>query len=137
MLTKRSLIGLMAILTIASCTSSREDGPSVGPAAGSSGIVREVVVENNVSTDIQVTAIVGSRQYPMGTVRAHSSRSLRVPTAVNASSFRLAAEPRGNTSMASRLYSEPIPMSEANQATWEIRSGISVVTYGRRGTVRP
>lgn len=134
---KRFCLGLVAILMIASCSSSPSDGPSVGPAAGSSGIVREVVVENNISTDIQITAIVGSRQYPMGTVRGQSSRSLRVPNAVNASSFRLAAEPRGNSSMANRLYSEPIPLSEANQATWEIRSGIAVVTYGRRGTVRP
>lgn len=137
MSTKRFLIGLMAILVIASCSSTRSDGPSVGPSTGGTGILREVVVENNTSTDIQVTALVGSRQYPMGNVRGQSSRPLRLPVAVNTPTFRLAAEPRGNTSMANRLYSTPIPLSEANQATWEIRPGIAVVTYGRRGTVRP
>ena len=135
--TKRFLIGLMAILMVAACSPSRSDGPSVGPSTSGTGILREIVVENNIAMDIQVTALVGSRQYPMGTVRGQSSRPLRIPAAVNTASFRLSAEPRGNTSMANRIYSEPIPLSEVNKATWEIRSGIAVVTYGRRGTVRP
>jgi hypothetical protein len=127
---------MLLILAMVACSSATSEGPSVG-ATGGDGILREIVVDNNVTTDIQVSAIVGSRTYPMGTVRAQSSRSVRLPNAVDASSFRMMAEPRGNTSMANRLYSEPIPVSEVNNATWEIRSGIAVVIYGRRGAVRP
>ena len=50
---------------------------------------------------------------------------------------RLAAEPRGNTSMANRIFSEPIPTNRVNEATWEIRSGIATVIYGRRGALQP
>jgi hypothetical protein len=133
---RRFALGLV-ILTMVSCSStSAARGPVVG-SEGGSGVVREIVVDNNVSVDIQVSAVVGSRILAMGTVRANSSRSVRLPNAVDTQTFRLMAEPRGNASMANRIYSEPIPVSEANNATWEIRGNTASVIYGRRGTVRP
>jgi hypothetical protein len=133
----RLLLGIAVIFSVASCSSqSASGGPAVG-AQGGSGVLREIVVENNVNVDIQISAIVGSRTLTMGTVQAQSRRSVRLPNAVDTPTFRLMAEPRGNTSMANRLYSEPIQTSEVNNATWEIRQNIAVVVYGRRGTVTP
>lgn len=137
MTTLRFLYGALAVLAVGSCASPSSGGPAVGPQVGGTDILREVVIQNNVATDIHVMAVVGSRRYSMGTVRGRSTRSLRVPSAVDVASFRLAAEPRGNVSMASRIYSEPIPMSRVNEVTWDIRSGIASVIYGRRGTVQP
>ena len=132
---RRFALGL-AILAMASCSSAGSSGPMVG-AQGGRGVLREIVVNNTVTTDIQISAIVGSRTLAMGTVRAQSSRSVRVPNAVDTPTFRLMAEPRGNTSMANRMYSEPISVSEVNNATWEIRGNMATVIYGRRGTVTP
>lgn len=135
---RRLALGIFAFLGVAACSSSSSStgGPAVG-SQGGSGIVREIVVDNSVALDIQISAIVGSRTLPMGTVRAQSRRSVRLPNAVNTSTFRLMAEPLGNVGMMNRLYSEPIQVSEVNNATWEIRSNIATVTYGRRGTSAP
>ena len=123
---------LLSMTVLHGCSSGRSRGPAVGPQ----GVDREIVVENGTSVDIQVAAIVGSSTLSLGSVRANSSRTIRLPSTVR-STFRMMAEPRGNSSMAGRLYSEPISIDRVNEATWEIRSGIAIVVYRPRGAVRP
>ena len=131
----RKSFALLAIVALAACSSAAsEDGPQVGP--GASQEPQNVTIENNTDIDISISAAVGARRLPMGTVRARQSRSLRVPRNVN-SSFRLVAEPLGSLGMSGRLFSEPIPLERADDAVWDIRpTGMTTITY-RRGAERP
>jgi hypothetical protein len=115
------------VLISAACAANR---PQQGPEVGSASLDRQVQVENGTRVDLRITALYGTIRTPVGTVRTMDSRSLRIPRGVP-DAVRLMGEPVGG-SMADRLFSEPIYLSEGRQARWIIRSnGSSHVDYGR------
>ena len=109
---------LLLALFAAGCSSNRaQEGPQVGPGA----VERSIAVENGTSVDLRIAVVTGPRRLMIGTVRARGNRTMALPRGTTGS-FQLMAEPTGGGGMTSRLFSEPIQISNADRATWEIRS---------------